>query len=476
MDKGSVWLFLIACCAIITYLVVVPHYFPYLGIAISLVILSNLVFFFKKNKSGFNLVIYLMTLIFSFFVVYNSNLFLTFLNIVAVLFLDSLMALPSANSDLGFGKFLISPLTVFFQSFKNPSEYKINFDLKGNSKNIIEISKSLLISLVALLVIIPLLASANPFFNKLVIDVIEIFNLRNLLQSFLAGNYAVWLVRFFVFFILTLFIPGLVTFVIKNKTGRVVIANPLSSANLFLPKLLVGLVIFTFFVTQAQLYFASPNTLQTLGYTNSQYAREIFGQLSVVALVILLLIYNDKNKKTLPSILTYILMLQGIFLAFIALKSDYDYSANWGFTSKRLWGFAVVGGLLGVFSLFLLKYGKFVRGVILLISFLLIGVNLANFDYLIFHYRKSTTHSGVDYLYLSNLSSDSQSYGELLTMLEKIKQTDNTTIWRVLTKIKRLQKNYQQLDLRTFNYSEFSQYQKIKSVNSNYSNYVISIK
>lgn len=105
-----------------------------------------------------------------------------------------------------------------------------------------------------------------------------------------------------------------------------------------------------------------------------------------------------------------------MFLTFIALKSVYDYSYNWGFTYKRLWGYTGVFWILGVFAFFVYKYFKdlqdtyFVKGVILFSSLVLIGVNIANFDSLIFHYRKSVTHSGIDYLYLSGLSSDAESY------------------------------------------------------------------
>jgi len=476
MDKDRIWILLITACALFSYLTIVLGYFPYLGIATSLITLSSLVFFFKKNKSIFNLILYILTLVFSFFIVYNSNLFLTFLNILAVLLLGSLIALPKSELNLGFLQFLISPITVFFEAFETPSDYKFKLSLKTNTQTYVEIGKSLLISVIILLVILPLLASANPFFNKLVADVIEIFNLRILLENLFSANYFVWLIRAFVFAILTLFVPRLITFINNSTVKQLSITNPLSSVDLFLPKFLVCLIIFIFFITQTQLYFASPETLQALGYSHSAYAREVFGQLSIVALVILGLIYNDKSKKKLSIMLSYFLVFEGIFLTFIALKSDYDYSLNWGFTYKRLWGFTGVFGILGIFVLYIQKCAEFVKGVILLISLLLIGVNIANFDYLIFHHRKSTTHSGTDYLYLSGLSSDSQSYGELLSMLEKIKQTNNLATRRVLTKINKLQKKYRQLDLRTFNFSEYLQYQKIKSIDAKYSSYITNLK
>lgn len=230
------------------------------------------------------------------------------------------------------------------------------------------------------------------------------------------------------------------------------------------------------------IYFATDEILQALGYTHSQYAREVFAQLSVVALVILGLVYNDKSKKQWSKILTYILALEGIFLTFIALKSVYDYSSNWGFTYKRLWGYTGVFWILGVFTFFLYEYLKdlqdtyFVKGVIIFSSLVLIGVNIANFDYLIFHYRKSVTHRGIDYRYLSGLSSDAESYAEHLQILENKmngidkQSNENYSIvpaaWRVLRSIDRLQRKYKHLDLRILNLGEYFQYQQIKSVDT----------
>lgn len=489
IDKGSIWILLAALSAIFSYLTIVFGHFPYLGIAISLATFSSLVFFFKSNKSSFNLVLYLLTLIFSFFIFYRANGFLIFLDTLSIFFLGSLIAFPRREeSDFGFLHFLISPFTLFSRSLQTKSDYELNLkslakdNIQIKREGIAEIVKSLIMSSVILLVIVPLLASANPLFNKLVTDFIEIFNLQSLLEKLFSADYFVWLVRTGAFLILAFFIPRLLTYINTKAPELQKIPNLLSSFNLLIPKILVGLVIFIFFVTQAQIYFATDETLLSLGYTHSQYAREVFAQLSIVALVILGLIYNDKSKKTSSTILTYVLVLEGIFLTFIALKSVYDYSSNWGFTYKRLWGYTGVFWILGVFSFFLYKYFKdvkntyFVKGVILFSGLVLVGVNLANFDSLIFNYRKSVTHKGVDYIYLSGISSDAQSYGEHLQILEnKMNGIDKDSneyylvapaAWRVLNNIDKLQRKYKDLDLRTLNLAEYLQFQKIKSIDT----------
>lgn len=489
IDKGSIWIFLVVISAIFAYLIIVVGYFPYLGIAISLSILSSLVFFFKSNKSSFSLSLYLLSLVFSFFIFYRSNWFLVFLDTLAVFYLGSVMALSQKmNAVLNFLHFLVSPLILFFQSIKTKSVYALNLSslskdnihIKRESMN--EVIKSLIISFVILLIIVPLLASANPLFNKLVTYFIELFNLRTLLEKLFSVDYFIWLVRLGTFLIFAFFIPRLLTYINVSSGELQKLPNILSTFSFLMPKIVVGFVIFVFFITQAQLYSATDETLQGLGYTHSQYAREVFAQLSVVALVILGLVYNDKSKSQWSKILTYILVLEGVFLTFIALKSVYDYSYNWGFTYKRLWGYTGVFWILGVFAFYIYKYFKdlqdtyFVKGVILFSSLVFIGVNIANFDSLIFHYRKSVTHTGIDYLYLSGLSSDAESYDEHLQILEnKMNEIDKNSneyylvapaAWRVLGSIDRLQRKYKDVDLRTLNLGEYFQYQQIKSVDT----------
>jgi hypothetical protein len=104
----------------------------------------------------------------------------------------------------------------------------------------------------------------------------------------------------------------------------------------------------------------------------------------------------------------------------MALKSVYDYNSNWGLTHKRLWGYTGVIWIVTVLIYFAYKYYKnisdtrFVKFVTFFSGLVLVGVNIANFDYLIYNFGKSITHRGIDYYYLATLSSDSRSYNEQL--------------------------------------------------------------
>lgn len=473
INRGGALILLISA-AIISYLITVPGQFPYLGIALSLGLLSTLVYFFKNQKTKFATTLYIFSLLFSFFIFFRANGFLVFLNICAVLLSGSLMALSGRKDDeFGVFNFLLSPLNLFSHALKTKSTYVVDFTLpvnklQKNQGKIGEVVKSLGLSLVILIIIVPLLASANPFFNNLVNNTLAFLDLTNLLK----GIDAITVIRLIFFLVLAFLIPHIVTYANEPGNKFLKLGNVISSFSLLLPKIIVSLIIFIFFITQAQLYFASNETLETLGYTHSQYAREVFGQLSIVSLVILTIIYNDKNRKKASKLLTYILILEGIFLSLVALKSVYDYSFMWGFTYKRLWGFTGVFWSLAMFVYFSYVYSKklsdsvFIKGAIVISAITLIVVNIVNFDFLIYHYRKSATGSGIDYAYLARLSPDAEAYNLI------IDQIDNGQIkaegYSAIFKIRRLQEKYRNIGYRVINWSEYQQYQKIKDVDTEY--------
>lgn len=482
------YLLLLAIATIFSFLIYVPGYFPYLGVSLTLATLATLVFYFKKEKTLLDTVFFFFTIAFSFFIVYRANEFLIFLDILAVFTFGSLMVLShKEEKHLSFFQFFTAPIRVFFESLKSKNIFVFNFDLRlrryTNIKQeyVHQLAVSLTISILLLLVVIPLLASANPLFGKTIGDVFAFFNIETLLKNIFTADYLIIFIRLCIFFIFAIFLPRLLTYINLPKNYEQKLTGFFQSLPLLLPKLVIASILVLFFITQAQLYFATTETLQSLGLTHSQYAREVFAQLSIVSFIILGLVYNDKSKRSESKILTYFLLIEGVFLTCIALKSVYDYSTNWGFTHKRLWGYTGVFWMFGTLGIFFYSYLRdmkqefFVKAVLLLSGLTLIAVNIANFDYLIFHFRKSTTHSGVDYLYLARLSSDAKSYNEHLQILLDTYKADTKNKYSevilpatnvVLYKINVLQEKYQNVDFRTFNFSEFKQYQSIKTLNT----------
>lgn len=479
-----VYLFTLLLSGVFSYLLVVQKEFPYLGFSLIFAALSSLVYFLKKIKNWEDTLLYIILLFLSYCLVWRANDFLTFLNIISIFYAGSYFIFPyKERHQLTLVSTMFLPLVLFVRLIMTRNilifdpQSLTGKEKKDTRQKFTEIALSVVITFGLLVIIIPLLSSANPLFARLTEQVVKFFNIQKLLESLFSDFFTIHLLRIIFFLLFAFFIPRIVSF-ISQLTDNTAVKSPTElNLPLFIPKLVVSLVLIVFFVTQAQLYFASSETLKALGYTNSQYAREVFAQLSVVAFIIFMLIYADKSKTGNTRLLTYFLMIQAFFLNLIAFKSDYDYSYRFGFTEKRLYGFTGVAWLTGLFGLFFYsqrsnqKHPLFLRNIIFLTCLTLVAVNIANFDYLTYHYSKSRTGEGTDYAYLSRLSTDSDSYHEQLQILnkslmkdEKITDMQRATAWSLMMRVDRLRYKYKDLDWRTFNISDYLQYRKLQDL------------
>ncbi|QQS44571.1 DUF4173 domain-containing protein [Candidatus Roizmanbacteria bacterium] len=457
--------------------VILKSGFSYLGIAVSLSTLATMIYVVRKDKTKYDTALYLSLLILSLFIVLRTNPLLIFLNIVASFFLGSILA--ARSKDFAFLNSMLLPLRLLLETIKQKPNYE-QYSGKKISSGVTKLFSSfeyllsLAITIVLLLIIIPILASANPFFDSLVQNVISSLRIGNILEYLFGDNIPLHIARFIFFLILFALLPRLYSFL---KEGNFIpsLSFPLTKLRLFLPKVTVAFVIIVFFVTQIQLYTAGAELLQEMGYTNSQQTREVFGQLAVVSVIIFFLIYNDKAGKKRDRVLSSILLTEGLFLTGMAFKSVFDYSSLFGFTQKRLYGFSAVLWLSVVYISFAYVYLKnlnpplFVRGVILWTAALLIGINVANFDYLIAHVRPAHVGDGPDYLYIAyNTSSDAQAYEMLVDNFYKENNVQEHNYMMFITyRIRQLQDKYANgVDIRSFNLSEYQEYLKVKDVNT----------
>ncbi len=480
-NKGKTFALLLSLSALFSYLIIYPYYFPYFGVSLSLTLFALFVYIHKKKKTKTTKINLFFTIIFASLVSIRSQGFITFVNILSSLYFGSLMMLSDGLNKINGQKILTAPFFLIFKGLFTPSKYKLEFrerptnffeKFQNVSGNIVAFGITLLI----LFIVPPILASANPIFSDRLDEFYSLFNLKRLFD-FLFNNILL-LQRFLFFFALLMFLPRMVTYMNKAKNKNLVTSVKKFNLELTLPKAVTSLIIFLFFITQFQLYFSSQEILAEMGYSYSQYTNEVFGQLSIVSLIIILIMYIENRSGKYTKSLNYLLILQGIFLTLMAFKSDYEYSYTYGFTYKRLYGFAVVTYILGVFLLQFLSYyknwekNKFIFYSLVYSGIILISVNLFNFDYLIYHYRKSVTGQGVDYQYLSRLSPDSLSYKDQLDKVESLYNSNsgykadyafagNNLVW----KIEQLQNKYSKPDIRKFNLLEYMQYQEIKSVN-----------
>ncbi len=475
-------MFILAISALFAYLLVVPFNFPSFGLSIVFITIASLVLKFKKEIKPFDKIFYLLTILVAAGITLRSSGFLTFLNIIGALYMGSFLVLEDGERKrLNIFQIIILPLRIIarFAQTANRFPFEINTIIKKRRlapEKTQELIISLLVTLVVLLIVLPLLSSANPLFKKWVGDALHLLNLSKFLSRFFGEDFFLNFLRTMIFLLSFFFLPRILSFVQteKNDTKE---EHHLQLA-LLLPKVIIGIVLVIFFVSQAQLYFATTQTLKTLNLTHSQYAREVFGQLSIVALVILGLIYTDRSKSRYAKLLTAILLVEGVFLALMALKSVYDYSSTYGFTHKRLYGYTSVFWILGVFAMFAYTYtkqlqsGLLLRAVVIYSAVILVTINLINFDYLICHSSKSRTGQGTDYQYLAfNLSADANCYLNLLESVDRELQTGKREELRLgplpslVWKMDNLQHKYKKFDWRAFNYSEFKEYQSIKNIN-----------
>lgn len=363
---------------------------------------------------------------------------------------------------------VFAPVISFFKSLNQKLEKS---SIKVPNISLAKHIPSLLISIIILLLIVPLLSSANPLFNSLIKSILDF----DFLKKFFTEDLALNLTKLFVFVVLLYLLPRAYE-VSKKKTNipHNDIETSLYNLVYTLPKVVVITVLSVFFVTQFQLYFSNMETLQALGFTNSEYAREVFGQLSVVTLIVFLLLFFDRTKNKSSKVTTLILLVQMLFLSAMAWKSVHDYTSNWGYTSKRLYGYSVVYWLFALLLVFVWVYMRrksyevFLQHAVTITGIVLLLINVLNFDKLIYHKSQSVTHHGTDYLYLSNLSTDSESLMQQLTVLKEIKNDPKSSLYvndminSQEFKAAYLKDKYESTGWQAFNLSEYREYLSIK--------------
>jgi hypothetical protein len=485
-NRGKVFLLIAILSFAFSYLLITLNFFPSFGVALTFIAFILLAYRFKKEKDKDTKLFFVLSLVFSILILVRSEAFTTFLNLSAALLFGLLMCLPGIKNNFSFLDHAFASASFIIRSlFSGKSDYFLEF--KGDRKKFDpaktgEVIFNVLATVILVAMVLPLLSSANPFFRNIVENILKYFDIRSLLECIGYQNVFVWLLRILFFFIFIFLIPKVLTLI--NGKGDNLFPFSLKSERfpLIIPKVVLALIILVFIITQLQFYFASDATLSSMGISHSQRTREVFAQLSVVAGIILVLVYNSKNWELLGKITNWILGIQGIFLTLMAYKSVFEYIDAWGLTYKRLYGLTFATWIAGIFILYFYYYKKrhtvswFVRKTVIFSAGLLILVNVSNFDYLIFHFAKAQTGQGVDYTYLSTLSPDALSYKDQYLKLEEnshagvfpVAGYDNKNPLLILYRIEALQKKYERFDIRLFNLLDFLQYREIRSIDTTY--------
>ncbi len=437
-------------------------------------------FFFKTSW---------LVLLFSFFVFVFANSFLIYKDnktktagIVQLFvpFLFAFVEVIGIKDTLG----IISLNTTFGKyNLKTP-----------NSKLIANI----LITIVILTIIIPLLSYSNVYFGQFVqsiwdsiyLFVKDIFTIWFIFKAFLFAFFCFWLPKLFCYCNSANLDKN---FEVETNKQIVEDKNLISNLaptislepvdfntkdySLTLPKSVVAVTLFGFFVAQIQTYFY-PNLLRT---TSGNIANEVFFHLSVVCLIVFILIFINLRHNIIARILSAILVLECGFLTFVAFSSDWSYINNWGLTHKRLYGFMVIATIVGIILAFTKdliqskNLSKLTRNIALVICIFLGIGNAINFDYLI--YRNPPRESaGIeqDYIRAMNLDSYSlvsefESQKDVLNFdpkKEYINPECSDLKWAVYNnnQIQYLQSKYSNLQILGFNYNEYQNYLGVKNI------------
>jgi hypothetical protein len=442
-------------------------------------------YIFKKGKNKETKILFCTYInYFRYLFLSEVKVLVTFLNLTAGIFFGSLMLMTGKNSPQGFLRTLLSPFIFVLTSVFTRSKYYPVLD-KFTKPSKTRLRKTLIgifLSVLMLAVTLPLLATANPIFEKMVNDMWHLLNLENLFSLIGYENLFLWSLRFMFFLVFLFILPKMLT--LMNNNFRFELPNifQFRSLSLDIPKFVLGLVLLVFFFTELQFYFADSQTLQSLGVSNSEHTREVFGQLTVVVGLLFLLIFNDKTTSLFSKLLTWVLGFQGIFLSLIAFRSVFEYINLWGFTYKRLYGVSFATLIFSILLLFLFSYinntvdGSFVKRSLIIYAVILFLVNIINFDYLIYHFRKASTGQGIDHAYLIELSADSMSYKDQLEELERLFVSSDggdlfarsNAPFRFALKLNQLKEKYNKIDIRTLNVLDYLQYLEIKDIDTEY--------
>lgn len=441
------------------------NYFPNASIAFIFLCLGILVYYVKQEKTAFHRNIFLLILVLCMFLLIRSSPSVTALNIVSIIFLGSILSITS-KAEERLINILSSPILVVLQSIRESNTIKlkiVNNTILKTSKSREKTTETIIVTVISLVTFVTisiLLGSANSqlgSFFKAALELLKLDGLFNLIGTYLRLERIIIAV---VFCVMSLKYLSLV----YANTALPKIPTALDrKLDLRTPLVIACALITLFFIFQVDSHFASNDSI-------SKQTNDIFAQLSAVCVVVFALLINNKTRDRSYSIIKTVLYIQLFYLLILASRSDLTYIQEWGLTHKRLYGLVVIIWIIGMYGLYF-KYmdrtqlvKNFYEHGIIFTACLLIGVNVLNFDKLIYTYKPSTHVRPVDHVYLAGLSSDSGSHLEHFQELRRIEKTVPNTIaqqdeWSFLTN---LQKKYENFDIRIFNLSEYMQYRKIK--------------
>lgn len=441
-----------------------------------------------------------LLLLFAAMVVIRANFFLTFLNILAILAILILLsenlvrrsALALRVQDL-----FIGPVRAFLfsiwhsQRLLKAANQPIKQDWEGRYARFIPgVIKGVLISIPILLILIPLLSSADLIFAEVI-------------KQLLSWNTLIeWGFRSVFMVVIGLFVAGGLAYSVQEEEPRLPSSNDdidlgegaspapkkvglrLGMIETLIPINLVNLLFLAFMAIQIPYLFGGTLNISKQKFTYAEYARRGFAELVVVAVFIfgIILILHALSRPQRPgprrafNLSATLLLALTVVLLISAFKRLALYESVYGFTTLRIYPHVFMiwlGALLMWFAITLwIAPGRLAIGILAAGFGFVLTLNLLNPDAfivrqnLVHHLEQGhiTTSSGgrmVDVCYLLDLSDDA--VPALLEALPAMGSVRNTVEKGLRDRYQRMTEDDSWRRWQSWNYSRQRAYKMLEA-------------
>jgi len=445
--------------------------FPYTGIALSLSFVLLLIFFAQKKRMAHERGIFILGLLMCFLFVQRASPIQTLLLLSGIVWTGSYLVIGATHPVDGlFMPFRALLAVITTKNILLDAVKKMKNKRDTEVRRVVQIAEISLLTVGTLYITLALLSGTNPYFDIVIKYSGYTYVSKYIIHAFSTIELPILIVRACSWIFLLVILPKTVSFLKKSRLSKEKAIN----MPLLIPMAVLATLIVVFFATQLTFYFAPQVALNSLGYTYSRYARELFAQLIVLTTISVFLAwygtFTNVSKK-----ISILILTEGLFLGFIALRSVYSYHMLYGLTQKRVFGYVALVWIFLILVYILYRYIRThsrvgMMRVVLILSMSVLALTAAiNIDRIIYAFGKPRVNNTIDYVYLSRLSTDAYHYHELLPIImwsvEKKPNAQNVATARELIfKIQMLTDDIQRGDWRSYNTANYAQYAAVKNI------------
>ncbi len=414
-----------------------------------------------KNKVGFLLLIPIILLSSTYFIFANKMFYTA--NFFIIMLLNILMYAILVNKKKYFKNHLLDTfglITNTFKEYKEGVNYAKEKSKKYISKNnqvqkekIKRITKSVLIVLGVVGVVLILLISADKVFANLFTGIGNLFKNINIIATFS------FVIRIAIIIIVYVLFLSLLFRLQKNDNKEEKECKKTNNKDSFTIKMLLialNVVYFIFCIIQLEL-LAKIKISESFDYAS--YARTGFFQLMFVSLInfVIILISNKYNEK-IVKILNSLLIVFTTIIAISSMYRMYMYEMEYGLTYLRLFVYLIlITEIIAFIPVMIHIFNKnfdFIKWSFIICIGAYCIVNYMNLEQIIVSRNINRTSSRpIDYKYIYRISS-ADSYEIIKERLQKEDITAKEKL-HILNIIQKLADTSEELSWQEFNISKF---------------------